>query len=347
MAGRELNSTDEKDSDKRTILSMSDFSFFLINRPLAVLNLLANIFFVFCLMTSKTQQVKQPLTILLGSMVSFTILYLLFFTLMTCILEWVESFVVVNIIYAIVTFLTRGNMTTYVWLMFYYYIMIVPSQQVLLLWVKKKIQSIIYLMMLLDGVIFLGEACFQIIYIMDYSRFYNGTESVYDEIDIAFFSIVNIYMFLCLFVMMISCFATTHYLNKHMKSLSASVGSLSNSRLHSQIRVTVTGIAQGGLCFLCTMWNPLYVISYFLSPYFYFDAYIHITVLNLYISGTTVNLGVGQTLFRERAVHVWEAVKKILCTGKSSNDQRPPGNLVTMTSLSIIESSGVDTAMSL
>ncbi|CAL8371048.1 unnamed protein product [Arctogadus glacialis] len=91
--------------------------------------------------------------------------------------------------------------------------------------------------------------------------------------------------------MMISCFATAHYLNKHMKSLSASDGSLSSPRLHSQIRVTVTGILQGVLCFLCAMQNLLHVMSYFLSSYFSFDYYIHITVINLYILGTTGNLG--------------------------------------------------------
>ncbi|CAL8342186.1 unnamed protein product [Boreogadus saida] len=198
-------------------------------------------------------------------------------------------------------------MTTYVWLMFYYYIMIVPSQRALFLWVKKNIKSIIYIVLILDST----------------------------------------YKFIFICVMMISCFATAHYLNKHMKSLSASDGSLSNPRLHSQIRVTFTGFLQGVLCFLCGIWNLVYVMTYYLSPYFYFGSNITFTVINLYISGTTVNLGVGQTLFRERAIHVWKAVKKRLCTGKSSKDLRPPGNLVTMTSLSIKESSGVDTTIPL
>ena len=335
---------------------MSHFALFLINRPLLVLNLMANIFFGFCLMTRKTQQVKQPLKILLASMVFFTILYLLSFTLMTFVLEWVKSHVVAGITYNIMTFLMRVNMTTYVWLMFYYYTMIVPSQRALFLWVRKNIKSIIYVMMLLDSMIFLGDASFGNTFFMAFSRFSNGTELVFRfsngtefvffGINIALVSIANIHMFLCLFIMMISCFTTARYLNKHMKSLSASDGSLSNPR-RSQIRVTVTGILQGVLCFLCAVWNLLYVITLLSSPYFYFQASIHITVINLYISCTTVNLGVGQTLFRERAVHVWKAVKKILCTGKSSKDLRPPGNLVTMTSISIIESSGVDTAMSL
>uniref|UniRef100_A0A8C5CZQ4 Taste receptor type 2 n=1 Tax=Gadus morhua TaxID=8049 RepID=A0A8C5CZQ4_GADMO len=200
-------------------------------------------------------------------------------------LGWVESDVAAIISYTIVLLLMHVNMTSYVWLMFYYHIMIVPSQRVLFLWVKKNIKSVIYVVMLLDSLIFL---------------FNNGTEFVFIDIGIALVSIVYIYLFLCLFVMMISCFATAHYLNKHMKSISVSDGSLSSPRLHSQIRVTVTGILQGVLCFLCTICDLVDVMSFYLSPYFEFDVYILLTVINLYIFGTTINLAVGQTLFRER-----------------------------------------------
>ena len=150
MAGRELNSTDEPGLDRRTVLKMSDFAFFSINGPLLVLNLMTNIFFGFCLMTRKTQQVKQPLTILLGSMVSFTILYVLSVTLLTCVFEGGNSNIVLSITSHIVNFLISGNITSYVWLMFYYYIMIVPSQRALFIWVKKNIKSVIYIVMILE-----------------------------------------------------------------------------------------------------------------------------------------------------------------------------------------------------
>ena len=348
MNGTELNSTDEQGLDmRRKILHISFFASALINGPLLILNLNANIFFVFCLMTRKTQQMKQPLTILLGSMVSLTILYVLSVTLRICVSTWVKSIVVDDISDTIVNFLMRGNITSYVWLMFYYHFMIVPFQRALFLWVKNNLRSVICAVLLFDRLMFLGDALFDIPSIIDYSRVSNRTEFPFNTIGISLFSIVNIYIFSCLFIMIFSCFATAHYLNKHMKSLSASDGSLSNPRLHSQIRVTVTGIAQGVLCFLCTICDLVDVMSFHLSPYFVFHIYILNTVFNLYIFGTTINLAVGQTLFRERAVLVWKAVKKRLCTGKSSKDLRPPGNLVTTTSLSIIESSGVDTAMSL
>lgn len=303
---------------------MGYFTVFLINGPL----LMANIFFVFCLMTRKTQQVKQPLMTVLGSMVSFAILYELSVVLMACMFE-VKSEVVQYIFSTIGIFLMRMNMTTYGWLMVYYPIMIVPSQRAFFLWVRKNIKTVIYGGMLLDSLIFLSNALFEITYIIHFSKLYNGAEFAYYVITIMFLSIVNVYMFLRLFGMMISCFTIAHYLNKQMKSLAASGRSLSNPRLHSQIRVTVTGIIQGVLCFLYALWTLLYVMSFFISIYICIDGYFNFAVNNLYFFGTTVNLGVGQTLFRERAVHVWKAVKKRICTGKSSTDQ-PPGNLVTI-----------------
>ena len=89
-------------------------------------------------------------------------------------------------------------MATYVWLMFYYYVMIVPSQRALFLWVKKNITYIIYILMTLDRLFFLGLALLNIHFIVENYRFPNGTEGFDNEISIAFFSIDNVYMFLCL-----------------------------------------------------------------------------------------------------------------------------------------------------
>ncbi|CAL8320903.1 unnamed protein product [Merluccius merluccius] len=209
----------------------------------------------------------------------------------------------------------------------------------------------------------------------------------------AWFFIINVYICLCLCVMMVSSFATAHYLNKHMKSLAASGGSLFNPRLGSQIRVTVTGIFQGVLSFIYglfatahylnkhmkslaasggSLFNPrlgsqirvtvtgilqgvlycLYgvwaivdAVVFNFSPYFLFGPSITQTVINLYFLGTTVNLWVRQTLFRERAVHVWKAVKNRFGTGKTSEDLGPDEN--KLTTLAAIESTGVNTAVSM
>ncbi|CAL8371053.1 unnamed protein product [Arctogadus glacialis] len=191
---------------------------------------MANIFLVFCLMNRKTQQLKQPSTILLIHGFLYNTLFIIFYfddlcfgmgriicscshNLCNCDLPdaWEHDQgrsqdIIIPVASSVVSSGQSGphlatplNMTTYVWLMFYYYIMIVPSQRALFLWVKKNIKSVIYVLMLLDGVIFLCDASFKMTYIIVYSRFYNGTEFVHTENYIALFSIVSINMFLCLF----------------------------------------------------------------------------------------------------------------------------------------------------
>ncbi|KAJ3591847.1 hypothetical protein NHX12_006978 [Muraenolepis orangiensis] len=229
-------------------------------------------------------------------------------------------------------------MTSYVWLMFYYYIMIVPSQRAIIRWVKKNIKSIIYVMLFGDRLLFLGNAAYEITLTLD-SLYSNGTDFFLQDIAIVEFSILSGYVLLCLCVMIFSSFATAHYLSKHMKSLAASDGSLFNPRLLSQIRVTITGILQGVLYLLFGLWYIANMLCYYLPPYVTLSFFIRYTATTLYISITTLNLWVGQTLFRERAVHVWKAVKKHVCTGKE--DLRPAED--TLTTAATIQSTGVDT----
>ncbi|KAK0154056.1 hypothetical protein N1851_003852 [Merluccius polli] len=316
MSRGELNSTVDQDLmemfAKRTYV-MSKFSFVLTNGPLMFLNLMANVFFVFCLMTRKTQRVKQPLKILLGFVISSTIIYLFSVSLLYYLLMWIKSLKALLVLLAIVNYTVYVNMTSYAWLMFYYYIMIVPSQRGVFLWVKKNIKSVIYVMLFFDRLIFLGNASSEIASVTDISRFCNnGTVGLVTFPDFvkAWFFIINVYICLCLSVMMVSSFATAHYLNKHMKSLAASGGSLFNPRLGSQIRVTVTGILQGVLYCLYGLWTMVIMWWLYFQSYPLFNFNINYTVTTLFISITTVNLWFGQTLFREGAVHVWKAVKK-------------------------------------
>lgn len=299
MPERETNST----GDQRVAFRLSYFSFISINGPLIVLNLTANLFFVFCLTTCKRQRVKQPLKILLGSIVFYAIQYLLTVIFGSYAYKWLDSSVV-SWTFPILQFMILVNMTSYVWLMFYYYIMIVPSQRALLVWVKKNIKSVIYIVLFFERLLFFGYTSGQITLYLDNSTYFNQSQLVFS---LTSFSIVQLYIILCLCLMMFSSFATAHYLNKHMKSLAASGGS---PRLRSQIRVTVTGILQGVLYFFYIMWSLVDVMP---STILSMDFSIFYTATCLYILGTTVNLGVGQALFRERAVHVWKAVRKRLC----------------------------------
>lgn len=44
------------------------------------------------------------------------------------------------------------------------------------------------------------------------------------------------------------------------------------------------------------------------------------TVTSLYISGTTVSLGIGQVAFRQGAADLWKTLKALVGVGKVTND---------------------------
>ncbi|KAI9538241.1 hypothetical protein NQZ68_016250 [Dissostichus eleginoides] len=90
------------------------------------------------------------------------------------------------------------------------------------------------------------------------------------------------------------------YLCGHMRRMVANGQPVSHPRLRSQVRVTVTGILQGVLYLICSVWA---ICQFF--PFVFIDPTTHFTVINLYMSGTTVALGVGQAVFRRRAADIW------------------------------------------
>ncbi|KAG7251557.1 hypothetical protein CRUP_023828 [Coryphaenoides rupestris] len=200
--------------------------------------------------------------------------------------------------------------------MFFFYFMIVPPQRGLFLWVRQNIKLVIYATLLCDRLLLSGHAICQMAF-----KQTNGTHHLL-EVEIAAFSIVDAYMCLCLCVMMFSCFATVHYLRRNMRSLVARGGSLFSARLRNQVRVTVMGIVQGVLYMVYGVWFMVMIFGYYLPPLVKFNPNITFTVISLYISITTVNLGVGQTLFRERALRVWKDVKRRVCAGTMSWDPR-------------------------
>ncbi|XP_034059859.1 uncharacterized protein LOC117538358 [Gymnodraco acuticeps] len=111
---------------------------------------------------------------------------------------------------------------------------------------------------------------------------------------------VMIHFFFCLCVMVMSSLCTVVYLCGHMRRMVANGQPVSHPRLRSQVRVTVTGILQGVLYLICSAWT-----LYEFLPLAFIHPTTHFTVINLYMSGTTVALGVGQAVFRQRAADIW------------------------------------------
>ncbi|GLD59956.1 uncharacterized protein AKAME5_001190700 [Lates japonicus] len=120
--------------------------------------------------------------------------------------------------------------------------------------------------------------------------------------------------------MTVSSFFTARYLHRHMRRMAQTGSCFSAPRIQSQLRVTIAGISQGVLYFLYNTFYLFDSFTYFFSPHFVLSSWISFTVTTLYISGTTVNLCIGQAMFRQGAADVWRALKALCGVGVVTND---------------------------
>uniref|UniRef100_A0A674DPV1 Taste receptor type 2 n=1 Tax=Salmo trutta TaxID=8032 RepID=A0A674DPV1_SALTR len=223
-------------------------------------------------------------------------------------------------------------MSTSVWLNFFYYTQIVPAQRALYTWVKRNIKSIIYWGLFGDRMFFMFQFA-----VRAAGEFYSSGEGpinstgftstyatpkdyaaflkdVLLDTSTASLFLEMIYVFFCLCVMVGSSCATVCYLHRHMKSMKESGSPFSSPRLHSQMRVTIAGILQGIIFFFTAVWVLIHYLSNVLSSTYFDDKTLY-TVISLYMFGTTLNLGIGQAVFRQRAADIWlkaqQAVKSL------------------------------------
>uniref|UniRef100_A0AAQ5X4V6 Taste receptor type 2 n=1 Tax=Amphiprion ocellaris TaxID=80972 RepID=A0AAQ5X4V6_AMPOC len=231
----------------------------------------------------------------------------------------------------IVQYYAHNSMTCYAWLNFYYYIQIVPAQRSLWIWMKKNIRSVIYVALAVDTILLLFNGTVDIVEALLlspfdlYLTFNNDTWSGHfnDELHVTSlvsFFILRLYIIFCLCVMIVSSFSTVCYLHRHMKSMAQSSSKFTSPRIQSQRRVTITGILQGVFYLVYDSFYLIDSFTWLFSSHFYFSAWITFTATSLYISGTTVNLGIGQAIFRQRAVDVWKAIKALFGVGMVTND---------------------------
>uniref|UniRef100_A0A3P8T4Y4 Taste receptor type 2 n=1 Tax=Amphiprion percula TaxID=161767 RepID=A0A3P8T4Y4_AMPPE len=297
-------------------ISMSDEAILLINGPLVFLNIIANIFYIYCLIFSR-QRLKQPLLTLLGLLVWCSVVYCtsLIATYVTLHKETrLKAFLVP---WMIVQYYAHNSMTCYAWLNFYYYIQIVPAQRSLWIWMKKNIRSVIYVALAVDTILLLFNSTVGIVSsLLRRTTYINDTWTghVNHELHVTnIVSVINLrlYIVFCLCVMMVSSFSTVCYLHRHMKSMAQSSSKFTSPRIQSQRRVTITGILQGVFYLLYDSFYLLCFFTWMFPSHFVLSSWIFITATSLYISGTTVNLGIGQAIFRQRAVDVWKAIKAL------------------------------------
>uniref|UniRef100_A0AAZ3PWE1 Uncharacterized protein n=1 Tax=Oncorhynchus tshawytscha TaxID=74940 RepID=A0AAZ3PWE1_ONCTS len=184
--------------------------------------------------------------------------------------------------YLIMMYMASTSMSTSVWLNFFYYTQIVPAQRALFTRVKRNIKSIIYWGLFGDRMFFMFQFAVRVPI--------NNTTTLSCFTLIASECLKIIYVLFCLCVMVGSSCATVCYL---------------------QMRVTIAGILQGILFLFTALWIFIHYSSKVFSSTS-FDDNILYTVISLYKFGTTLNLGISQAVFRQRAADICLKAKQAL-----------------------------------
>ncbi|XP_049341067.1 uncharacterized protein LOC125804979 [Astyanax mexicanus] len=284
-----------------------------VNMPLSVVSILIDIFYIFCMLSPgpKKQRMKQPLLVLLGFLVgSNTALNILtfLFLLMNVTESWQSSDTLgLNILAQCLLFTMRVSINSCLWLNVFYYCQIVPARHPFLIALKRNIRPFVYSVLILDKFIFLNGFIVNFAsYVLSLYKEYNSTKTVMINNAVVPDMCLRVgYFFFSVCMMLASGCATISYLRRHMRNMEKS--SRSSARLQSQLRVTITGIVQTLLYFLCSAWLILDDVAYyFTSANFDPGAYIISTVVSLYSFGTNINLGVGQAVFREQVILIWQ-----------------------------------------
>lgn len=288
----------------------------LINGPLVVLNVAANAFYIFCMVCPlHGEKIKQPLKLLLWSLICCTIIFLMSAMLLSFSVLIANKWNFLRASCAVFDCSLSASAASSVWLNFFYYTQIVPARRALFIWIKKNIKPIIYCAWLVDKIlsllgvgVILTETFFDG-FSYNFTTYQNTTylQKPSPEFKTNLYAIAtgilkaSFIFFLCIMVM--SSGSTVVYLCRHMRRMVAN-GQPLGPRFNSQVRVTVTGILQGVLYLFGAAWTVYKFVSQGILT-MYSSPCIYFTVINVYMTGTMFNLGVGQAVFRQRAADIW------------------------------------------
>ncbi|XP_053089830.1 taste receptor type 2 member 114-like [Pangasianodon hypophthalmus] len=297
---------------------------FLLYIPVSTVTILVNIFLIFCMCFQEqgTEHLKQPLNVLLGTLVGCNITFHVCIFLFSIVNRY-SGFLVYVVIEEILFLTMKTSATSSLWLNVFYYYQIVPAQYSVFIYLKRNIRLSIYSFMIAEKIFFLFGFSENIAFCAFFDQLYNSEffttqwnetsaklDRLYDCILVDTWLRCG-YLLLCLCVMLTSSCATILYLRKHVKSIEGSSSSFSSPRLQRQMRVTLTGIIQTFLFFLCLVWMIVRELFELLgNQNIDFYSYIGCTVVCLYSFGTTINLCVGQTIFRNRVFKVWQKCRQ-------------------------------------
>ncbi|KAJ8012926.1 hypothetical protein DPEC_G00047960 [Dallia pectoralis] len=108
---------------------IADYIYELVNGPLAIMNIVMNLFFAFCLScpARHMKEIQQPLKMLLGSLIFATTVFLLALFVDEILSELQSKYA--DYFDEVVSFTASTSLSTTVWLNFFYYTQIVPAHE--------------------------------------------------------------------------------------------------------------------------------------------------------------------------------------------------------------------------
>uniref|UniRef100_A0A8B9RPI8 Taste receptor type 2 n=1 Tax=Astyanax mexicanus TaxID=7994 RepID=A0A8B9RPI8_ASTMX len=226
-----------------------------VNITLSIPSMLMNFIFVFCMVFPQQgiEQLKQPLNVLLGSLVGGNIA-LHVFTLLAVFFDLMSSSnaLIYNITAAVMLYTMRISITSTLWLNVFYYCQIVPAQLSVFIWLKKNIRVFIYSALVVDRIFFLYGFTVAVVSLIkngncpanEVVNTKQNTTNLNKTLSIRLF-----FLSPSLFLMLALSCVTVFFLWRHMKNMKKSNGS-SFSRRQRQIRVSIISISVQALLYI-------------------------------------------------------------------------------------------------
>ncbi|XP_049584088.1 uncharacterized protein [Syngnathus scovelli] len=300
-------------------IDISRLAFFLINGPLVLFSFAVNVFFLFFLVKPQgdnNKRLKLPLKILLEYVMCCAILYTVFLTLFFTLDDYL-TFTASFLLWLIMQSFVRISMTSYVWLNFYFFLRIVPTRCALLIWLKRNIMVAIWVVAFLDFVILVYNWAFETAVALTIGPLLlssvNSTVIPFSD-DIFLvreISFVITWSYLCiiLWFMIITSCITVRYLRGHMRSVAKNGIALPGARLRTYFWVTATGISQCVVFSFCVHYHFLNYFTLVFPIDFYIGLRITYTTSTVYVFCTTLNMCIGQSMFRQKLMIFYRALK--------------------------------------
>lgn len=307
-------------SESSFYFEMSSQDFASVNVPGSVFSIFMNIFFIYCLVFQQheQEQLKQPLNVLQGILLGCNITINVCTLLKVCINIFPPSWdLLPYVVTQCVVYIMMTSVTSSFWQNVFYYCQITqtPSR---FIWLKKNIRAFIYCALLINGIVYLfGLSLITAVFVMFPNDASDNNTSTHPDTNSSF--MVVSYAWFVVFCMTLgllmlnlcgmstsSC-ATVIYLWKHLKNMEES-NTLSSPRFQTQIRMTIRSIAiHAILHFICSMGVIVNLHLWIFSTIQYdLNQNITCTIVSFYALGTSMIIGIAQSLFRQKIAYAWK-----------------------------------------